>query len=667
MSNLSVLIGFVLLWGGLISISGVKGNCATDCTASECCYDAIPVPLGDVGGIEPVQVCYTSGSTVNYTCTGNLRGPPNQICNNGAWSYPFAPTCEGVTSCPQPTVPSDGSINPDHTQYDLYTRIYYACNEGFSLVGPDEAVCESGGTWNPSTTPSCEASCDKPTLANGYVDPDKTSYMNGEVLNYECNTNYTLVGVSTTTCRNGVYDPSTLPTCFSMCSPHVVENSDYNVQQPPVDHASTITIECDQGYSTGTGTDQDLTCNDGNFNDDPPVCYENCPPLSATFDNGNRSGDTTPFYHEEQVSYRCNTGYSLVGSPVITCNDGKWTDDEPVCKVSGVKGDCATDCTASECCYDAIPVPLGDVGGIEPVQVCYTSGSTVNYTCTGNLRGPPNQICNNGAWSYPFAPTCEGVPSCLQPTVPSDGSINPDHTQYGLYTRIYYACNEGFSLVGPDEAVCESGGTWNPSTTPSCEASCDKPTLANGYVDPDKTSYMNGEVLNYECNTNYTLVGVSTTTCRNGVYDPSTLPTCFSMCSPRVVENSDYNVQQPPVDHASTITIECDHGYSTGTGTEQDLTCNDGNFNDDPPVCYENCPPLSATFDNGVRSGDTTPFYHEEQVSYLCNTGYSLVGSPVITCNDGEWTDDEPVCKGKPSGCSLRKYTPRSSILRKTP
>ncbi|XP_063962058.1 uncharacterized protein LOC135155766 [Lytechinus pictus] len=177
MAKLRVLFGtsvLVIVWFSCAVIGDCTNNDGSTCTGSACCYDDIPKALGEGGGISLIQDCYPSGMTVNYTCPGNLRGPPNQICNNGVWSYPFAPTCEAITSCAQPTVPTDGSLIPTQSQYDLYTRINYACDDGYSLEGPDEAVCESSGTWNPSTTPSCKDSSPSATESNPST-PSKSS------------------------------------------------------------------------------------------------------------------------------------------------------------------------------------------------------------------------------------------------------------------------------------------------------------------------------------------------------------------------------------------------------------------------------------------------------------------------------------------------------------
>ena len=68
--------------------------------------------------------------------------------------------------------------------------------------------------WNFIFIQSFPEGCDAPDLENGYTLPNTDFFDHGQVANFFCNESYTLVGVSKSTCRNGTYDPSTLPTCY---------------------------------------------------------------------------------------------------------------------------------------------------------------------------------------------------------------------------------------------------------------------------------------------------------------------------------------------------------------------------------------------------------------------------------------------------------------------
>lgn len=48
----------------------------------------------------------------------------------------------------------------------------------------------------------------------------------------------------------------------------------------------------------------------------------------------------------------------------------------------------------------------------------------------------------------------------------------------------------------------------------------------------------------------------------------------------------------------------------------------------------------------GRKTG--SDYSHGQMVTYECSTqGYSLVGNPTMTCDDGTWDSQRPQCKGK--------------------
>ena len=48
----------------------------------------------------------------------------------------------------------------------------------------------------------------------------------------------------------------------------------------------------------------------------------------------------------------------------------------------------------------------------------------------------------------------------------------------------------------------------------------------------------------------------------------------------------------------------------------------------------------------GIKIGND--FSHGQKVTYKCtDQGYSLIGNPQLTCNDGRWDSDKPECRGK--------------------
>ena len=47
---------------------------------------------------------------------------------------------------------------------------------------------------------------------------------------------------------------------------------------------------------------------------------------------------------------------------------------------------------------------------------------------------------------------------------------------------------------------------------------------------------------------------------------------------------------------------------------------------------------------HGTRSGDD--FRHGRSLRFYCSDGYTRIGVSPVTCNDGNWDNPAPVCKG---------------------
>jgi hypothetical protein len=50
---------------------------------------------------------------------------------------------------------------------------------------------------------------------------------------------------------------------------------------------------------------------------------------------------------------------------------------------------------------------------------------------------------------------------------------------------------------------------------------------------------------------------------------------------------------------------------------------------------------------DGTSNSAGSFYNHGYWLSFECNTGFRLVGSIAIECNNGNWSDNSPTCKGK--------------------
>ncbi|QFU18535.1 KCP [Human gammaherpesvirus 8] len=231
---------------------------------------------GDIAVGETVELRCRSGYTTyarNITATC-LQG--------GTWSEPTA-TCN-KKSCPNPGEIQNGKVifhgGQDALKYGA--NISYVCNEGYFLVGREYVrYCMIGASgqmaWS-SSPPFCEKEkCHRPKIENGDFKPDKDYYEYNDAVHFECNEGYTLVGPHSIACAVNNTWTSNMPTCeLAGC------------KFPSVTHGYPI-----QGFS--------LT-----------------------------------YKHKQSVTFACNDGFVLRGSPTITCNVTEWDPPLPKCVLEDI-------------------------------------------------------------------------------------------------------------------------------------------------------------------------------------------------------------------------------------------------------------------------------------------------------------------------------------------
>uniref|UniRef100_A0A493SXI0 Sushi domain-containing protein n=1 Tax=Anas platyrhynchos platyrhynchos TaxID=8840 RepID=A0A493SXI0_ANAPP len=218
------------------------------------------------------------------------------------------------------------------------------------------------------------------------------------------------------------------------------------------------------------------------------------------------------------------------------------------------------------------------------------------------LVGRPSAQCvlvnNDVAWDK--VPFCEIIP-CEPPPVIVNGLFSGAQTEYVFGLAVTYTCNEGFSLIGSSTIYCtadaESNGIWS-GPAPECKGRlvrCENPVVENGKkLTGFVEQYTYGDTVAFECLPGYFMNG--------------------------------------------SHTAKCDA---------------DNNWN--PPLPkFIRCPP--PYIKNGKSKSAARYIYRAgASVSFTCNPGYTLQGSPTSTCQaDSRWSPPLPECKkGKcPSGCA---------------
>nr|XP_043878628.1 sushi, von Willebrand factor type A, EGF and pentraxin domain-containing protein 1 isoform X4 [Solea senegalensis] len=583
---------------------------------------------------------YSFGAVVAYSCFAGflIRGEKRRTCKaNGEWGGAL-PICVPV-SCSTPPPLKNGQIKG---RFTFNSKVMYACNPGYRLVGRPDRVCQANRQWSNSDPPTCVLlTCDPPpNVTHGYY--RGSDFQVGRKVEYVCDEGYELVGDSIWTClKYGRWDKTRRPRCSPVQCPEPPLEENHLVLKGLDSESGTVELSCEDGYVLEGA--RILRCTPSQeWNDTFPVCKQvfcgSLPEVSF----GGTPLSSSPFPFGSVVTYTCMDGFALRKEGSVSClANGQWSNPYP-------------ECIPVEC-----PQPVEISNGIVDVQgLMYLSKAL--YSCrTGyNLVGNSTVLCGEkGLW-------IGGVPSCrpIECPIPKQivsGKVVYTKLQFGHSAS--YSCRRGYRLQGPETLKCLASGEWD-SEPPVCiQISCTPPQpIENGFVEGQDHSF--GVTIFYSCFPGFQLVGQDHLTCEEFGWS-SAIPVCvLSDCGlPPHIDFGEYvRVQEagsvvPSKDtgtlaspdlsflHGSLIEYRCHNGYDLTSPVR--LVCQeDGGWNGTAPYCVPaECETPPSPEHGWVNVTDTSL---GSMVKYTCEEGYELQGEPVRQCVSGRlWTNKAPVCR----------------------
>ncbi|XP_078662291.1 sushi, von Willebrand factor type A, EGF and pentraxin domain-containing protein 1-like [Branchiostoma floridae x Branchiostoma belcheri] len=581
--------------------SGTWSDNVPTCTVVQC--PQLTPPLhGGMTGFDSYQ------DVKHFTCdTGyNLVGSEEMTCQaDGTWSGSF-PTCT-IAQCPELRPPADGTMQGCNS-YQGVAR--FTCNPGYGLVGEASVTCQADGTWS-SSAPVCSAlPCPSPEVPEHGTMTGYIAYK--EAVRFFCDTGYNLVGATSILCRVDGTWSGTVPTCTLVHCPVLTSPSD-GTMTGGNSYQEVLQFSCNSGYYLVGDTA--ITCQaDGTWTGSAPTCAAvECPALT-TPDDGAMTG--TNFY-PAVVHFACNDGYVLVGSHTLTCQaDATWSGTAPTC-------------TLVQC-----PAMVAPANGAVSGSNYY--GDEAQFSCSSGYEifGSSTISClEDGQWSM-SAPTCTDGP-CPNLLPPMNGGMTGENSHGSAVT---FTCNSGYEIQGAHAVTCKLDSTWT-DNPPTCKVlHC--PTLtspANGGM-VGFTNYR--AVVTFSCDPGYDLVGETSVTCRGDGTWSGSVPSCSAIHCPSMtaLANGYFTGSNA---YRSVVTFHCLPGYEL-VGDES-LTCQaDRTWSGPLPTCDVVKCPAQAAPTNGAKLGGNL---YNEVVTFLCVTGYHLVGSSSARCQeDGSWTAPTPTC-----------------------
>ncbi|KAM9466320.1 sushi domain-containing protein 4-like [Clarias gariepinus] len=265
-----------LSWSLLLFVSLLRTTQASSCVRP------FSVLHGRVNVTETNRGSLPVGTVLQYTCDlgYTVDGPSIVVCTReGLWSS-GPPRCLHNNYCPPLLDLENGGYtchpSPCH-RLTHGTMVEFFCNEGYTLRGDNKYLTCQKGEWNHPVEVSCVLSqgCVRPfSIQHGDVNVTETnrgSLPVGTVLQYSCDSGYTVDGPSVVVCtREGLWslDP---PRCLhnNLCRPPFKpKNGDYNCHPSTCHDLSDGTVVeyfCHEGY-TLKGDYKYITCQNGEWN-----------------------------------------------------------------------------------------------------------------------------------------------------------------------------------------------------------------------------------------------------------------------------------------------------------------------------------------------------------------------------------------------------------------
>ncbi|XP_070532867.1 CUB and sushi domain-containing protein 1-like [Ptychodera flava] len=342
-------------------------------------------------------------------------------------------------------------------------------------------------------------------------------------------------------------------------------------------------------------------------------CSCNCPNVNPCLNGGLCKADCGP------EGYICICSWGFTGNTcqiatTMTNCPGQFQCSDGTCISTSQRCDYFADCSGRD---DEIgcACALGD----------FTCGDgsclSASRLCDG-FRDCPN---NDDEISCSTTPAAIG---CSDPGPLANGYQTGSFLDGGT---LQFSCNSGYTLVGAAVVVCISG-VWS-TTIPTCHQNCLPATPPADGVAAGSSNH--GDVVTYSCNVGYSLIGNQFTVCQDGIWIGS-IPTCHADCT-MPMSPPDGVVTGTSL-HGDIIIFSCLGGH-TLVGSEMSR-CSDGSWSNSAASCHADCAD-PGTPTNGQRFGSLT---HGNTMSYVCNSGFTMIGNGVSSCSDGVWSHPLPEC-----------------------
>ncbi|XP_071132432.1 uncharacterized protein [Mytilus edulis] len=523
----------------------------------------------------------TFGTYVLFYCDNGyqLAGTSVLICDiGGRWST-SPPTCN-VINCGSPSIPVNTKlVSVSSTSY-LGTAVY-KCNSGYKMSTNDTSICQSNRQW--STLYCTEISCPKLDMTEKLMLKFTTSeshYVYGDIVIYDCDSNYRLIGASMVYCtENGTWSKPT-PSCKSPVCPPVYIRNGYTNATNIVVGGDFLQVDCNNGYSL-TGNPM-VFCDLNGVYTALPYCSD-----INECETGNVCGGHT--CQNTPGSYRCvcNRGYQNPPNSYTVCKDTDECSSFPCTGIcENLNGKYRCNCNPPQELYTENIIRIVKRKVLRPNSTCiavcpsfnvsnggvivadtvplssgnYIAPTTVKIHCPRGTVPDGSVVVEcqlDGTWNNTVTKCINH--ECERLLAPDNGGIFYLNGTRGYYNSVVqYSCKEGYELSGVQYRFCQPVNDTKQFEWTGIEPVCKElkcpalPDPANGQAMYGSTTV--GSILQYSCNCGYHLIGSKVRKCQSGgLWDGRN-----AICAPSTV-------CQSPVSSGSVVMSNVSPFYTVGT------------------------------------------------------------------------------------------------------
>ncbi|XP_043572595.1 membrane cofactor protein-like isoform X2 [Chiloscyllium plagiosum] len=242
--------------------------------------------------------------------------------------------------CGKPPRMENGILSEEdlaRNSFPAGTRVTYRCLVGYVFGSGSKryTLCQADSTWTPLQGRCEPKNCGNPgEILNGYYQADATTL--GSKAMFYCDEGYRIVGTNYRLCTADGWNGQ-VPTCETITCSDLAPIGNGKAPVPSGDswtYGMVAEYSCNDGYSLiGTAA---LTCQaDGTWDKDPPDCrvVECSRPVTPAHAYVER-GFGHKYKYQQEVVFRCNEGFEMIGASVIKCNENSiFEPSPPICRL----------------------------------------------------------------------------------------------------------------------------------------------------------------------------------------------------------------------------------------------------------------------------------------------------------------------------------------------